>query len=241
MGFFKRGQMLKPITDATFALKADEITKEPVRSPLGMHLLQVTEVKQAGRKELAEVEREVAKTLLESRAQEGVAKTEAEAFLAQLKSGKKLEDLTVTEEEERTAQEAKVTLSKPSRRDTAWILKSQDSDAAHRCLQGDAGGDLRPHQRAAHPPQGRQSGPVLLCGGPQGPRGPGYGGFRHREGFPQRSGDLVQALPGLSGLAGRAAQSRPRWSSTPSSSPPQTPQRRNYPANLALLPQGSAG
>lgn len=41
LGYFSRGQLVKPIEDAAFALKVGEYTKKPVESPYGWHVIMV--------------------------------------------------------------------------------------------------------------------------------------------------------------------------------------------------------
>lgn len=123
MGFLKVGQVLRPITDAVFAMDVDAISEEPVRSPLGMHLFQVTEIKAAGSQPFEEVKEEVARELLKQRRGLEAAQAQAAALLAQLQSGTPIEDLTATQEES----DAGTARGRPVRTESDWILKTQDS------------------------------------------------------------------------------------------------------------------
>ena len=42
LGTFKRGQMVKPFETAAFELTVNEITKEPVRTQFGYHIIKRT-------------------------------------------------------------------------------------------------------------------------------------------------------------------------------------------------------
>lgn len=120
MGFVQRGQMARAVEDALFALAENEVS-DPVRSPLGLHLMQQQEIKPAGMKELEEVRKEVATSILHDRAGDAKSKAKAEAFLAKLTDGGKLEELTVTEEESRDQPD------RPVRHETPWIQKTQEN------------------------------------------------------------------------------------------------------------------
>jgi len=58
LGFFSRGAMVKPFEDAAFAAKKDEIVG-PVQSEFGWHVIQVTDIKPAKVKSLAEATPEI--------------------------------------------------------------------------------------------------------------------------------------------------------------------------------------
>lgn len=125
MGWLKRGELPKTLEDAAYVLKTNEITTEPVRTLTGMHLLQVTEIKPPQSRELKEVEREVALSVLRDRAAESYAKNKAETLLGQLRGGKELASLTQTEEDSRgaTGEQAKRLV----RHESQWIIKSDQA------------------------------------------------------------------------------------------------------------------
>jgi peptidyl-prolyl cis-trans isomerase D len=130
LGTFRRGQMVRPLEEAAFKLKKDELTSDPVRSPLGLHLIQVTEVVPPAVKKLDEVKQEVALSILKERAGEAAVKAQSDALLAQLKAGKPLAELTASEDEEKTDKKddkKKPVALKPVRHESPWLTKGEIS------------------------------------------------------------------------------------------------------------------
>ena len=119
MGEIVRGKLPKPLDEAVFSLKKDEMVAEPVRTKDGLHLVQVTEIYPPARRKLDDVKQEVAAELLQERAGRKVAEAEAGELLAKLKAGAPLENLTV--------EQGSDVKDKPVRRDSAWVLKSQEA------------------------------------------------------------------------------------------------------------------
>jgi peptidyl-prolyl cis-trans isomerase D len=124
MGFIKRGMLGKDVEQAVFGLEVGTLTFEPVRSPLGLHLIRLEEIKPPATRELAEVQRELAASILKERAAEDGAKKKADVLLAELSRGKDLAKLTLSEEESREIKD-KAKLDKPVRLETPWIAKHE--------------------------------------------------------------------------------------------------------------------
>ena len=64
LGFFSKGLMVPEFETAAFAMKAGETTPEPVKTQFGLHLIKVTEKKEASVRPLAEMKDELREGLL---------------------------------------------------------------------------------------------------------------------------------------------------------------------------------
>lgn len=71
LGFFARGQMVKPFEEAAFTLPVGQVS-DLVRTPFGYHILLVEDHPEAGIKSLAEVRQEVIARLQDERAQDAL-------------------------------------------------------------------------------------------------------------------------------------------------------------------------
>ncbi|MFI5319564.1 MAG: peptidylprolyl isomerase [Myxococcota bacterium] len=91
LGFFKRGAMVAPFEDSAFALEPGKLS-EIVETPFGFHLIRVEEKKAASELPYSEASARVAQDLARVDAAAAVARTEADAIAAAVKSGKSLED-----------------------------------------------------------------------------------------------------------------------------------------------------
>jgi peptidyl-prolyl cis-trans isomerase SurA len=125
MGFVTRGTLARPLELAVFGLQQGQLTDAPVRSPSGLHVLQVLERKDPQRKEFASVREEVARSLLKDRIATRTAETGANALYTALKGGGAWSKLTYAEEDAFSSSKSKNKL--PTRRDSAWILRSQET------------------------------------------------------------------------------------------------------------------
>ena len=102
LGFFKRGQMVKPFEDAAFGLQPGELS--PVfRSDFGFHLLRVEERKPAQLRSFDEVKAELAREILSGEAAREKAQASADRLAEAVRGGKSLET---------AAREAQLTLER---------------------------------------------------------------------------------------------------------------------------------
>jgi peptidyl-prolyl cis-trans isomerase D len=105
LGFFKRGQMVKPFEDAAFATAPGQLA--PVfRSDFGFHVLRVEERKAAQLRSFDEVKGELAREILGREAAREVAQGIAGRLAEAIKAGKSLEA---------AARDAKLTLDRTAR------------------------------------------------------------------------------------------------------------------------------
>lgn len=77
LGFFKKGQMVKPFSDAAFSLKPGEFTKTPVKTQFGYHIIYVEEKKPASTVPFEQVKDKIKQQLKMKKFQE-LVKKEAE-------------------------------------------------------------------------------------------------------------------------------------------------------------------
>jgi peptidyl-prolyl cis-trans isomerase D len=97
LGIFGPGTMDPMFEKAAFELKAGELAG-PVRTRFGWHLVKVEEVFPEENRTEKEAEREIASELLQEDASKAAARAKAEQTLAEVKAGKKLEELWPAEE-----------------------------------------------------------------------------------------------------------------------------------------------
>ena len=86
LGYFGKTQMVKPFSDAAFALKVGEITPKPVKTQFGYHIIYVSEKKPASTKSFEAVKDQLIATLKQEQFRSNIEKK-----LKELKSSAKIE------------------------------------------------------------------------------------------------------------------------------------------------------
>ncbi|MRI58659.1 MAG: peptidylprolyl isomerase [Epsilonproteobacteria bacterium] len=89
LGFFRKGQMVKPFSDAAFSLKPGEFTKKPVKTQFGYHVIYVEEKKPASTTPFAQVKEKIKQQLKMQKFQEKI-KAEAEKLRKRAKIKKNI-------------------------------------------------------------------------------------------------------------------------------------------------------
>lgn len=82
LGFFMRGEMVKPFSDAAFSMTPGEIS-DPVKTEFGWHVIKVESVKEAVTQSLDQSRKQIVETLTHAEAQR-LAHENAERFYADL-------------------------------------------------------------------------------------------------------------------------------------------------------------
>ncbi len=111
LGFFRRGQMVKPFEDAAFSLPPGELS-EPVRSDFGFHVLRVEEKREAQLRSYEEVREELGREILGREAGRAAARERAEQLAQAVRGGKSVEE---------AAREAGLTLER-----SGWLRRRPD-------------------------------------------------------------------------------------------------------------------
>ena len=74
LGFFARGQMVEPFEKAAFALEKGEMTKEPLRTDFGFHIIKVTDSRNAVTRAFSEVKDDIKGELTQQKQVEALTK-----------------------------------------------------------------------------------------------------------------------------------------------------------------------
>ena len=94
LGFFSAGKMVEEFSKAAFALNINEIS-EIVETPFGFHIIKLTDKMDEQKLTLAQATNQIAETLIKKQEQDAKAKAAASEALAQLKSGRALNKISI--------------------------------------------------------------------------------------------------------------------------------------------------
>ncbi len=83
LGYVARGELVPQFEQALFALKKGEVAPEPVRTPFGYHAVKAEDIREGGRRPLAEVAPQI-RERLEAEAADRAARARAEEVRARL-------------------------------------------------------------------------------------------------------------------------------------------------------------
>jgi peptidyl-prolyl cis-trans isomerase C len=81
LGFFTKGQMVPEFEAAAFSLNSGEMTKSPIKTQFGWHIIKVTDLKPAGQKDLKVVSDQIKDKLLQEK-----KRTWMQKYMEQLKA-----------------------------------------------------------------------------------------------------------------------------------------------------------
>ncbi|NPA50449.1 MAG: peptidylprolyl isomerase [Epsilonproteobacteria bacterium] len=73
LGYFTKQQMVKPFSDAAFALKKGEITKKPVKTQFGYHIIYVEDVQPAHVQKFEDVKKDIVSILRQEQFREKIS------------------------------------------------------------------------------------------------------------------------------------------------------------------------
>lgn len=91
LGYFQRGQMVKPFEDVAFLMEPGAVS-DVVQTDFGYHVIRVEEKKPAEAKALEEVKRDIARELLGIDAAQAAARRRADALAKKVREGSSLEE-----------------------------------------------------------------------------------------------------------------------------------------------------
>lgn len=92
LGFFQRGQMVKPFEEAAFVLEPGGLS-DVVKTDFGFHVIRVEEKKPAESRSFEDARRDIAREILTADAAKAAARERADALARKVAEGRSLEDV----------------------------------------------------------------------------------------------------------------------------------------------------